>query len=390
MVDIVIISESDSENLGDQAISQALVAILADLGDVSCASFSGSSTASTDRTATRASNGLVQLLKSLVRLVPINARSRIRFHLFGGQRALLLHYEEAIRDARLVLFGGGQLIKNNAALFCDRMYILHTALKEASIPHAILSVGVDAKMSPLTWRLARSFIAASEFVVVRDTASKERIEEAKCRIDDIAVIPDPVFALPNPYLNQERPDRDIPLAINVIDTAAALNGTSGRFATANELIATYLELAQMQTGAVLFTSGTTADLVVARRVAEMLRARTDSAIEIFHPSSVDELLVFLAKTDKIVASRMHVGIFSFISRCNFLALCWDPKVVAVWHDLSQGDRVVNLDQFAQSDSASTLLAQLERQPPPTADTVNEVAEVVSRLIRDQLQVGGRD
>ena len=393
---ITIISECHSDNLGDKAITRSLGGILRPFYNVKEISFSGISAyqAQASSSPTKKRNSI---LRRVLRSIPAKTKARFRWNILGDKRKFAEHFRPPIHESSLVIIGGGQLIKNNTALFCQKLSLISRIANTQSIPTALIGVGVDKKMVPKTWRIAKKSVTTAKFIILRDTKSRDRISAAMGSANNCSILPDLAFALKNPELDPAMSDRSISLAINIMnfDSMLAPLSASSKIDT-NTIISGFCDIAKvaLETGSTisLFTSGSYSDFQAANIVRTEICARIGVELPIFHPSTLDDLLAFLINVDDVIATRMHAGILAFISGCSPVCVNWDDKVAGVWSAIYQQERVIEMEEFFRDDFGAELLRKLNNLAPASCKSLDDLAEKVrsgvlepiGRTLRDKL------
>lgn len=377
---ISIIGEHQSKNIGDQAISAALVKMLADLFDVNLVALGAGQRKQPHALAIAADAPLIDL-RAVIRLIPVKLRARVRWYILGERRRFSDSIKLSTLDSTLLIVGGGQLVKNNIALFCDRISTINVISKGNNLQCIVLGVGVDRRMSAFTWWLVSDLLRRSQIVLVRDERSRNRIEDSldvnvKCR-----TCPDLVFSLSNPHVDFTEQFRSDVFALNVMCCTVMLGSNyNSKHMTVESIRESFIGLAEnaLANGktVVLFTSGSREDLAEACRVKDAIQEKLNLSLEIFHPPDLDALLMFLSRLRFVFASRMHVGILSYISGCNPVCMNWDDKVLGVWSLVSEEARVLELKDMISDDFASLVALRFSIVTPPSRDVLLELAKVV--------------
>jgi polysaccharide pyruvyl transferase WcaK-like protein len=377
---VVIISECHSENIGDQAITRSLRDILHPFYDVKEASFSKIPACQAEGSSSLA-KARNSIFRRVLKSVPAKTKARIRWNILGDKRKFADHFRKAIDGSNLVLIGGGQLVKNNVALFCEKLALVPSIAGAQSIQTALIGVGVDKKMNQKTWCIARKAINTAAFIILRDVISRDRICAAMKPAINCSVLPDLAFGLKNPELDLSVSDRSVSLAINIMDfdaMLAPLNSSSK--IDSNTIISGFCEIvkAAHDAGSTirLFTSGSSSDFRAADNFRAEVSARIGVELQIFHPSTLDDLLAFLIDVDDVIATRMHAGILAFISGCNPVCFNWDDKVIGVWSAIHRHERVIDMEEIFREDFGSELLLKLYSLPPTSRKLLDDLAESV--------------
>jgi polysaccharide pyruvyl transferase WcaK-like protein len=389
---ISVISECHSENLGDQAIARSICEILLPYYRVSKTSFNRTTPSSTGSFGTTGTTGTaVRNLKvlRLFRAVPPITKARFRWHVLHEKAKFARHFGSAIERSDLVILGGGQLIKNNVDLFCEKLGLVSKQSASRSVPFALVGVGVDRKMEKKNWRIIENAVDGANFIILRDEMSRERVDAALNYVGDLAVLPDLAFALTNPNRNRTVNNRGIALAVNVMDLTCMLQPSNSLGERDIEklfgIFCDVVEAARKNKATItLFTSGTADDLGAANEVRSRVYSQIGIDLPIFHPRTLDELLSFLANVREVVATRMHAGILAYISGCNTLCINWDDKVHGVWSTVGQHERVIQMEEIAHHDAGEKIIERFQKLTPASLDYLDELAEKVRRGVLDPI------
>lgn len=386
---ILIISESSSKNLGDQAIARSLSEILCPFFNISKVSFSTLPIDTVEKRSKKNENHKV-ILQRISRNIPNKTKARIRWHLLGGKRAFLKHFSASIKESNLVIMGGGQLIKNNTALFCEKLSLISGVSRAQSIPTALIGVGVDKNMKFHNWRVLKNVISEVKFIILRDLISRDRIRAAINLGKECSVVPDLAFALKAPKVNQTKSDRGVSIAINIMNIEAMLSPVDHvKKPSANSVISSLCEIVKIthvsELTVKLFTSGANEDLHAAKTIKNEVFLRTGIDLAIFHPSSLDDFLDFLGDVDSVIATRLHAGILAYISGCNPVCVNWDDKVEGVWSAIHQRERVIAMSDLERENAAELILKRLQGLAPASQHSLDELAEEISICVLEPIR-----
>jgi polysaccharide pyruvyl transferase WcaK-like protein len=374
---VVVISECTSSNLGDQAIAQALSKILSDTCDVRLVSFSHPAVLES-RELEPAVLSRGSLKRWAVRLLPAKAKARMQWYLLGGRGLYREWFNQSIKGCDVVLIGGGQLIKNNIALFTERIHAIVKIAKKHDKRWGFVGVGVDKSMNYLNWLLVKQALRGSGLILVRDELSKRRIEGSVRSSAPCSTAPDLVFGLDNPYRKASLSQRRYDFALNIMSHKAMLS--DGTLQLHSDLDVSYCDFASQVIAAnlscVLFTSGCIEDLEEMRRVRSAIKDLVGIELDVFHPISSDDLMRFLADVKDVIAFRMHAGILSYVSGCNVVCANWNDKIAGVWAVIGQADRVIEMSQFLEGLWPDVAFMKLNGFDAPTDAMLQDLAKTV--------------
>jgi polysaccharide pyruvyl transferase WcaK-like protein len=365
---ICIISEVCSDNLGDQAIYRALVEILQPHYFISNASFGKvlSESSVVERKETRA--GWLRLPIPF-ELQP-KSKALIRWHALGNRNKFRRHYGEAIEGNSLIVIGGGQLVKNNTSLFCEKVALIASICKRKSLPFAFLGVGVDERLSQMNWRFVKCAIQNAQVAIFRDQISLRRVLKRFGPVGNFSTLPDFGFSLLNPSRTNDWSRREVVLAINAMDSSALNKRFGGTHENCRKSFSFSLcnfikDSGFVRERIVLFTTGSHEDFLAAKEMSRDIYVQTGVKVEIFHPETLDDLLYFLSLVRNVIATRMHAGILAYVSGCNPLCLSWDDKIDGVWQNISQERRVIPFNKFISKNEISEFVCLLRELCAPS-------------------------
>lgn len=382
---IAIISENTSLNLGDQAIAKAIDGLLQDDFEINFVAFTKPIASSPEAPNTTYKSK--SWLKRMASVIPVSLRANIRWYLMGDRVRVKQRFIESFRESRLLVLGGGQLIKNNASLFCNHIATLNSVTRKFDLPVMIVGVGVDRKMNAYNWKIVSPALRSAKRIALRDKVSYDRLTRQLPSLVTPVVIPDLAFSLKNNDAGDV--ERDIDFALNVMSSSTMLRAFSadGKI-NEDEIQNMWLSVA----GAIiakgdrlaLYTTGALED----KREAEFLRSRIKdhfkTNVELFHPSSLSVLLDFMHRCDRVFASRMHAGILAYISRCNSVFLNWDDKVRGVWSVVDEVERVVDLMPAVAKDGYKDILKTLDHSTAPEVAKLARIRRRVESVLKSEV------
>lgn len=382
---IVVFSESQSSNLGDKAIAASMLEILSRSYDVGTEHF-GNLPRSDTGSAFSARSKLKYLSRALwlkfKGYVPRFIKSWLASKRKKMNGEAIIRYREAIAHADIVIVGGGQLIKNNRECFCDRIKVIGDLAQSAGVPTLLFGVGVDRNMNVRNWKAVESFLRTSLIVATRDEISRKRIIENVSSEMSIDVIPDVAFGLSVANLGPANGQRANIIGINIMSFAAMLAHSTriDRTVLLQNIGAAYKNIVDSILAAgirpILFTTGSDSDFIQAKVFRDQYLQRTGHTLDVFHPSRLDDLCLWLASTSHVFAARMHSGILAYTALSNPVCINWDDKVEGVWKAIGQGNRVKQLHDLFKPEFAQDFLKLLKDTPPPDEAHLRELKQII--------------
>ena len=377
---LTVFSEVQSGNLGDQALARSLFGLLSPYFEMTFAAF-GNPPAAGPSVPMGTRPPLLRAASRLAAALPGHAVHRVKWHLSGPAHRYRERCAELIDGSALVLVGGGQLLKNNRGLFCDRLAEIARAARRHSVPVGLVGVGADSGMNPVAWRMAGRLLRTSRFILARDAMSQDRIVRNSRPVVTPLVVPDLAFALDHRCSRKSLGIGSRMLAVNVMSLVYFQDPgrRAGRvpFQRLREGLGELVRLARTE-GFVctLFTTDPPSDRHSAEAVRRALAAHDGLEVDVFHPPSLEALLVFLSGVDHVVAMRMHAGILAYVAGCNVVGVHWDDKVRGVWSAAGESERVIDIGQLLGRGSGAALFRRLVNLPGPSQERRETLADAV--------------
>jgi polysaccharide pyruvyl transferase CsaB len=257
------------------------------------------------------------------------ASTRAEHGLQAIPRQSLRHVVHAIRDADLVVSGGGSLLQDATGPRSVPYYLgVLWLARRMGRPFVVYAQGVGPVRSPWRFRMLR-LLDLAEAITVRDEASAALLRRAGIRRPPLEVTADAALALPRPARDPERgtlrrlglPAAPPVFAFSVrrwqgdgfvAAVAAAADGLLRRFG-----------------GSVVLVPMQFPEDVAA---CEVVRARMrEPAAVLDRRLATQGMLDLFACFDLVVGMRLHALIFAALAGTAPVGLTYDPKVDAFLH-----------------------------------------------------------
>lgn len=378
---IAVVCEHKSSNLGDQAIAFATQHILSDCFDISFIAF-GSLERSTPNkcwpSTTR--NIIVELLSCATGIIiPSVWKARIKWHLMGESNQVYSYYSRELADMDFVLLGGGQLVKNNISLFCERISVLELSARKRGIPIGLAGVGVDEKMTRYAWSIVRKSIGNSVFLYTRDSRSRERIISSIRTSVVPKESPDLAFSIRNPYAIKSYASRPNTLGLNIMSFFVMIRSLAkrGRHHSVNVFrlacLRLFLDARLNGMNCEIFTTGSQEDQEQAEDVKAYILEKTGIIVNVIYPGNLDCLLNYMSNLRYVLAMRMHAGILAYVSGAIPLCINWDDKVAGVWSLIGEDERVMDLDGLVAYPGSNVVLQRFRMLRPASLENLESLA-----------------
>ena len=357
---IAIFNAKFSNNLGDGIIAEALEGVLSErASDVEIVTLDIGGREEFGTSGLLKSNWATRIAKTVFRLLPIKLALKISNRL--TQRILLQDiapiWEKEIKEADIVVIGGGQLIADALDYFPQRVRLICDLAKDLDVPYVVHGVGVSSAdhFRSENIEIFKECFERSELFMggtVRDDISLlnwTSLFSAK----GISVVPDPAFVISDVYddiksktppgSSQAKPTIGIGLiaSATIDDHTGAAEGSSVTIPDA----AYFIELAQsiLDRGidVVFFTNGDDQDESLKRKleVHDFGDKRERVSFQ-SKPENPRQLIETIASMDLVIAHRLHALITAHSFRIPTVPLMWHQKVQALAEAISREDYLV--------------------------------------------------
>ena len=282
------------------------------------------------RMRTRLLNGLSRLPRAVSQ--PI-AGTLVQLQI---KRKLETHVPDTLKDADLLVIGGGQLLADANLNFPYKlMYLVEIASKYA-IPIAIHAVGVSKTWSDAGRQLFEKVLNSPliRSISVRDRASAENLaqhyrdlgQKPPC---EIRITPDPALAAADlseiSVFEPHRSCRNIGLGI--VHPAALATHSNAPVSTVGKMIKTYAAMCEALIAwdmrVHLFTNGSGEDEDMLARVMPHM---PKSVRRVPRAETPKDLLGFIRAMDAVLSHRLHACIAANAVGRKAVGLRWDAKM----------------------------------------------------------------
>lgn len=325
-------------------------------------------------------------------------------HMLTGPYRWYQAFRVLKRQDALLIIGLGMLGDFGISAFGLHYDILGWALiaKLCGCKLEFVSVGVGPIRDPISRLFVKSALALGDYRSYRDVFSKEYLEGIHFSTKDDRVFPDLAFSLPHPPLTatQRRTEKKTIIGVGLIP----YYGRRGRW---DDGICTYRKYVESIAGLTckLMDYGYAVRLLIGdARYDHEIRSDLRSSLEargqqylneclIDDPAlSVGELVLQLAATDLIVASRFHNVLLSILLGKPVVALSYHEKVASLMHEFGLSEFCHDVESFdcdkvmlqiraLETDRRnSTGRTRIERQVDDYREALNEQYELIFRSL----------
>ncbi|GGM32311.1 hypothetical protein GCM10011351_17980 [Paraliobacillus quinghaiensis] len=283
--------------------------------------------------------------------------------------------EKYIKDADLVIYGGGGLLNdytfNNSAGIADYfdsyshgltgMGIIPTIANIHNVPVMYFALGVGPLENPEARKFVRFMTEQIDIITVRDSHSKQLLESIDGMNKEVIQTADPTLTLPRPnwelakkYFKQNMNISDSDLIISV-----SLREWKSNPANFTENIAKYLDELIITTNATIlfipfqFAIGRSNDNNIHLEVYNLMKYK-ENAYFYEMTGNYDEFLSIISAVDLGINMRLHGSILQNLHGVPTIGFNYDDKVKGHFDTIGMVNFLLNLD-FNISEAVSKVL-----------------------------------
>lgn len=335
MVQVLVFSEMDSENIGDQAIYSGLKEHLEGNGvnvegiSIERCIFYSSAWKVSLNPNSKAKEDLVNrsyiseklktFCKKFLRLVylPIWAlRQYFRLQTAIAQAS----------SPDLAIIGGGGVIMNNNYHFPISILIFTIAMQRKKIPFGFAGVSTGGHLNAISkWMFSHS-LKKAKFIFVRDKPSLHFVKELlNSNAGNVCLGPDYAFFNESQSFTYQDSEQ-ISVAINITSNSIPLRSSEFRLHR-KELLDLISALSNdLRFKVSIFTTGWPDDEIEKTFMINRLCERNVERLSnIDRPTSVSDLCGFLKGTHLVLCSRLHAGILGLLCGAQVLVIPYNKK-----------------------------------------------------------------
>lgn len=271
-------------------------------------------------------------------------------------RAAMAQVKETIRNADLLISGGGSLLQDVTS-FRSLVYYLWVIRLAHRLrrPVAIYAQGIGPLRRPLSrWAVRRS-LAGAAAITVRDEGSAATLHAIGLRRTEVRVTADPAFALPVPSEDAGAHERT-----QGADGSAPLVGIAPRPWPGYEA-----ERIAAETARGLRRKGCRAALIAMqdprdeRLCRDAAAIAEGSAVHFGCDGQYANALAACSRVDVLIGMRLHALIMGAIGGTALVGVSYDPKVGALMDGLGLSHAVIELRDATPERLVGAALEALE-------------------------------
>lgn len=245
----------------------------------------------------------------------------------SANRFKLREVISSLRDAQLVISGGGSLLQDVTS---TRSLLYYLALMKLAFilkkPVMIYANGIGPINKTFNRRLTKWILERVDLITLRDKGSLDFVKSIGVKNDRIMVTADPVFTL-NPA---ERERIKEILRIEGIDTSRQLIGISVRnWKNDDALIQAVAKgtrrlIDDKSVGVVMIPMHYPEDLAISERISDL--SGSNNCWTLKGKYSVEEIMGIIREMEIMAAMRLHSLIYAATQGVPMAGLVYDPKV----------------------------------------------------------------
>ena len=264
-------------------------------------------------------------------------------------RLHLIKIIRCLRNVNLFISGGGGLLQDSTGKGWSILYYLGLILvaKIVKVPVMIYAQGIGPVSKQINKKLIKWILNKVDLITVRDSSSKELLENLGVVKPSIYVNSDPVFLLKKKNINQtidsypcirELIHSDNRPLIGVSVREYKSNGSDLKRIFAQ--VADYL-IKNYQAKIIFLPFKFDEDVHISEEILSLMKNKAEVLKIKLEP---EELLSVLSRLSLVVGVRLHSIIFSSIANIPFVAFNYDPKVKYFVEDLGLSELLLEIDE----------------------------------------------
>ena len=267
----------------------------------------------------------------------------------GIERLHLIDIIHNLENTNLFISGGGGLLQDSTGKGWSILYYLGLILlaKIIKVPVMIYAQGIGPVNKQINKRLMKWILNKVDLITVRDTSSKELLENLGVVKPSIYVNSDPVFLLKKkninhiidsyPYIQALINSENRPLiGISVREYKSSGSDSKRIFAQA----ADYL-IENYKAKIIFIPFQFDEDVHISEEILSLMKNKAEILKVRLEP---EELVSVMSRLSLVVGMRFHSIIFSSMANIPFIALSYDPKVKYFVEDLRLSELLLEIDE----------------------------------------------
>ncbi|HBC3841600.1 TPA: polysaccharide pyruvyl transferase family protein [Vibrio parahaemolyticus] len=371
---VIVVGMIYSNNLGDGVIFHSLKLALEELG----AKVDSLDTSGMKGFQSIESNKNNKGLKSkLINISPTLYKSLTIVTSMIGRKKFNKFAEEKIKNADMVIIGGGQLITNFTETLPTRLLDIAELCNRNSKPYSIYGCGVGNSFTKLGKSKYTKLLNGASYVSVRGLDSKARLEKY-CNIKGVKLVPDPVFGL-----NSTKSLKESRIFVGICYQdimSMAMHERKfldiGKCGVEEIVFNIVNQYKQLGIRCAIFTNGDPVDFSYANEFYNKYKNVVDFELA-ERPTTPVELIDLISNFSHVISFRMHGAIIAHALGKPTLNIVWDKKINEVWGTVNNESVPVAVDDFIEKKTMLKLAKSLISK--------RDVSEIYNDSSRDNLK-----
>lgn len=260
------------------------------------------------------------------------------------------YYSENLKDADMVIFAGGGIIKHTKENFWNAIYTITTICEEQGSPIYFNAVGVEGYNKFSFYSQILKYVLNRH--CVKFLSTRDDLENAGNYISDenkTALVGDPALYISDLY----------PKVLNNKDKIIGIGVIRGRIFidywvkfTEKDIINSYVSLIkELESKGYrwkLFCNGIERDYEIGIKILEQLNLPVTEEFIAPRPKTPKDLLNIITSFSAIFAARLHANIIAASYQIPSVGLVWNDKLRLFGKIIGFSERFITKDQFKDS------------------------------------------
>lgn len=254
-------------------------------------------------------------------------------------------FEEEIKDADVLVIGGGNMIFDiyERTLVAARFNQYIKIAEKYNKKIFAMSLGIGPFQTDYQADLATEALSKCDYVTFRDQKSYDIYKNKRPnQTKNVHVAVDPVFALPHLI---ENTNQDTVIGLNIINNPEYAEDNELYEKVVNGYVLLIESLINKTNMEIHLFSTETRDYEVIDEVYS--RINNQEKVEVIHIKNFDELLELYSNISLLIAARMHSMIIAYTQMVPIVGLSWQPKVQAMFDIINDPESCFDLTEIAK-------------------------------------------
>lgn len=258
----------------------------------------------------------------------------------------------------------------------------------------LVSVGAGPLYSTLGRWFVKSILSLADFRSYRENSTLQYLASVGLRTDNDQVYPDLAFSLPEAVIPQQdtKTSRRCVLGLGVMQYAGKYSGASQTdkvYSAYLDSLATFVEWLFARGYAVRLLIGDLGDMPAKKEFRDLLRDRISGCHEehlLDEPiRSVEDLLLQIAQTDLVVATRFHNVLLSLFCNKPVISIAFHHKCESLMSAVGLSEYCLNINDL-KAEKLIERFCDLERNCDKIKSAIGEKAREFRAALDHQYEI----